>query len=402
MTSCGKDVDAKVDKVDLARLLDENEIAEVYKKVQNYFSEKLSTIEVNSVMIQDDLIDQRTETSISGKTVIKGDEYAETHAELETKVKNNFYTYSTKTVSESKVAAFGDYYVSLNETTKDGQKDNLSQRYEYVSKNDKKIADAVASLPFSTTSLADTTIGVDKRDNIYAVYSSETINTEEGKDKDGKDATFIEKTTREVYVKCGNLKEPKAEAYKIVNLRQTNYDKELKIYKDYQTVSSSVISYKFEYKNRGKNDGKDKFINSLPEKYVSAASVTMNAYYQDGGAYTLTQTTDLMPSAFKGNYSDNLFAFKSNNVQFNNNYAYGFEAMYMEVSIDKSAKEIKSTVKEAKPGLYYPSEDMEAVSGSVSGVTKTLLRLKKGEVNNYHMVHFVFNPSNSDMTVYVI
>ena len=89
MVSCGKDVDPKVDKVDLSRLLDDSEISEVFKKVKDNFANKLVAFDANAVLIDDDLIDQRTETSASGSAKIKGEEYAEIKAERVNKVKNN-------------------------------------------------------------------------------------------------------------------------------------------------------------------------------------------------------------------------------------------------------------------------------------------------------------------------
>ena len=259
MVSCGKDVDPKVDKVDLSRLLDDSEISEVFKKVKDNFANKLVAFDANAVLIDDDLIDQRTEASASGSAKIKGEEYAEIKAERVNKVKNNFYSYTTKMVMESKIAMFGKYVIELNETYTDNQKDKVDQTFDYYEVDDETIATASSSLPIDSTSLSDVTFGVDGLNNVYGVYSKETINTSEGRDKEGKDATFITKSTNELLIKLGNLKDPKLESYKIVSKRETNYDKELKIYKDYQLINSSVISYKYTYGNRGKNDGKDKF-----------------------------------------------------------------------------------------------------------------------------------------------
>ena len=57
MVSCGKDVDAKMDKIDLARLLNNEEISEALEKVNENFDEKLTAIEVNAAVLDTDLVD---------------------------------------------------------------------------------------------------------------------------------------------------------------------------------------------------------------------------------------------------------------------------------------------------------------------------------------------------------
>lgn len=403
MVSCGKDLDPKVDKVDLVRLLDDAEIAEVYRKINDKFNNSVSAVEVNYSMIEDNLIDQRTETTVSGSVKIKGDEYSETKAEMTSKVKNNFYTYTAKTVTEGKVAAFGDYYVSMTESVKDDQKDAKNTQFEYSEKGDMNIVEASTSLPFTPSSFSDVTFGVDKGNNIYAVYNREAVNTTEGRDKDGKDASFIDKSTYEVYAKLGNLKDPKIESFKTVRLYEANYDEELKIYKNYQTVESTVMSYKFEYKNRGKNDGKEKFINSLPEKYIAGLSVTMNIYAERVGyPYEYVGNQNLVTTAFKGNYSEDLFAFKANEVEFNKDYGYGFDAHYSEIAINKASQTITSTVKAAATTIIYPTNDMytKTINTDAGSVKAVQLYDETGFIS--HRVDFVVNPTNGNMSVYII
>ncbi len=403
MVSCGKDLDPKMDKVDLARLLDENEIAEAYRQVKNNFSNSLSTLTADYKTIEDDLINHKTESTLSGTTKIKGSEYAETSAEITTKVENDFYSYSSKTKSESKVAAFGEYYISMSETYKDGQKESTSERLEYYKKDDSSIVDACASLPFGSSALNQATIGVDKKNVIYAVYSTETITTQEGKDKDGKDASFIDKTTYEINAKLGKLGDAKLESYKIVSKHEANYNKELKVYKDYQVLESNVASYKFEYKNRGNNDGKEKFINSLPEKYIASLSVTMNIYAEHVGyPYEYVTNQNFIPTAFKGNYSEDLFAFKANEVEFNKDYGYGFDARYSEIAINKASQTITSTVKAATTNIIYPTNDMytKTINTDAGSVKAVQLYDETGFIS--HRVDFVVNPANGNMSVYVI
>ena len=400
MVSCGKDVDPKVDKVDLSRLLDDGEISEVFKKVKDNFANKLVAFDANSVLIDDDLIDQRTETSTSGSAKIKGEEYAEIKAERVNKVKNNFYSYTTKMVMESKIAMFGKYVIELNETYNDNQKDKVDQTFDYYEVDDETIATASSSLPIDSTSLSDVTFGVDGLNNVYGVYSKETINTSEGRDKEGKDATFITKSTNELLIKLGNLKDPKLESYKIVSKRETNYDKELKIYKDYQLINSSVISYKCTYGNRGKNDGKDKFINSLPEKAIGAASVVTFRYRKDSSGYVAYDDNDLSVSRLRTNFNDNLFSYKANKMEFKRGFGYNFNASYQEITIDKGAQEIKTAIKQISSFSLNGSDDIEVYSTSVNGQNTQLLKLKDGLYTNNYDVEFYFDPTNGSMAVY--
>ena len=404
MVSCGKNLDPKVDKVDLVRLLEDEEISEVFKKVNDNFNNLVSKIEVNYALIEDDLIDQRSETTVSGSVVIKGNDYSESKAELVTKVKNNFYTYTTKTVTESKTAAFGDYYISMTESIQDDQKDNKSTMIDYEDKDDSNVVKATMTLPFTASSVTDATFGVDRGNNVYAVYNRETVNTTEGRDKDGKDASFIDKETYEIYAKLGNLKDPKIESFKTVRLYEANYDEELKIYKDYQTVRSYVMSYKFEYKNRGNNAGMDKFIDSLPDKYVSYASGTMNRYSKENSnSYIIDNGSYLSLSSFNSaSYSDDLYTFKASNVNFMKDYAYNFVASYSELSINKSTREIITTQKEIKSSNVYGSNDVENFTGYVGGQATNLLRVKEGKSSSVNTVHFVIDANNATLTVYVI
>ena len=342
LVSCGKDVSPNMDKIDLARLLSNDEINEVLDKIEDNFVNKLSGMEVNLAMIDDDLVDQKKETTMSGSLKIKGDEYAESNAEMTTKVQNSFYTYTDKQVINNKVAAFGEYYISMNETYKDGKKDDKTQLIDFDDKDGETIVQTCTNLPFDEDDIEDATVGVDKRDNIYVVYSEETIITKEGHDKDGKDATFIDKTTYEISGKLGSLKDPKVESYKIVRKMESNYDKQLKIYKDYQLVESNVTSYKFEYKNYGKNDGKDKFLNSLPEHFIDAGGVLANAYTKLEGEsnYSIVGSNMLNLSSSKINYDAGTYFAKLNNYQLNKNYAYTFDGLYSLITLDKSNQEI--------------------------------------------------------------
>ena len=342
LVSCGKDVSPNMDKIDLARLLSNDEINEALDKIEDNFVNKLSGMEVNLAMIYDDLVDQKKETTMSGSLKIKGDEYAESNAEMTTKVQNSFYTYTDKQVTNNKVAAFGEYYISMNESYKDGKKDDKTQLIDFDDKDGETIVQTCTNLPFDEDDIEDATVGVDKRDNIYIVYSEETIITKEGHDKDGKDATFIDKTTYEISGKLGSLKDPKVESYKIVRKMESNYDKQLKIYKDYQLVESNVVSYKFEYKNYGKNDGKDKFINSLPEHFIGAGEVFANAYTKLEGEsnYSIVSSNMLNLSSSKINYDAGTYFAKLNNYQLNKNYAYTFDGVYSLITLDKSNQEI--------------------------------------------------------------
>lgn len=404
MISCGKDLEPKVDKVDLVRLLDDSEVAFVFAKVKENYTNKLSSVEVNYALIDDDLINQRSETTISSSIKIKGDGYAEGKGEMVSKVKNNFYTYTTKTISENKVASFGNYYITLNESYKEGQKDIKNTYFEYSEANGKKITEMASSGPISQSNFSSCTFGVDRSNNVYAVYSKENTTSVEGRDKDGKDATFIDKSTSEIFAKFGNLKDPKIESYKTVTIYETNYDEELTIYKKYQTVGSNVISYKFEYKNRDNNDGLDKFINSLPEKYVTAADVTVISYGKNGGANTYSEYTSSSASvsAFKGNYSSELFAFKANSIAFSNSFAYGFSASYVETSINKSSQSISSEIKNATVSNIYTPDDMETFNATLVSGTKELVKVKEGATSTAHRVDFLFDPSSSNMIIYII
>ena len=192
MVSCGKDVDAKVDKVDLARLLNSEEISEALEKVKDNYANKLSKCEINAAYLSDDLVNQKREVNGSQTITIKGDEYAESKSEATTKVTQDFYSYSNKAVENGKVAAFGDYYLAYSESYNDGQTANKEERLSYSNKGTKSISEAIAPLPFSENDINQATIGVDRRDNIYAVYYRETINTQEGHDQNGKEAIASE------------------------------------------------------------------------------------------------------------------------------------------------------------------------------------------------------------------
>ena len=70
LTSCGKDVDPKVNKVDLSRLLSQDEISSAFKTIADNFSNNLVGMEVNLSTLEDNLIDQKNENSagLSGET----------------------------------------------------------------------------------------------------------------------------------------------------------------------------------------------------------------------------------------------------------------------------------------------------------------------------------------------
>ena len=363
LVSCGKDVDPSMDKVELSRLLNNDEINEVFKKIEENFSNKLSGYEANYVMTDDDLVDQKEETTIYGSIKIKGDEYAETKAEMTSKVTNGFYSYTDKTISEGKVAAFGEYYVSMNEQYKDGKKDDKDKMINFSSKGTETIVDACSSLPFSLNGLSEATFGVDKRDNVYVVYSSETIATQQGIDKDGKDAAFLDKNTYEIFGKLGNLKDPKVESYKVVNKHEANYDKELKTYKDYRLLESNVVSYKFEYKNRGKNDGKDKFISALPDKFISATEIYVSTYgYTELSDYTLMSQDYLSTTSSKIDYDNGTFTCKRNNFTFYKDYAYSFDAVYRVATINKSSSEVSFEDKQCDKLTLNTVEDVQIIT----------------------------------------
>ena len=276
----------------------------------------------------------------TAKYTIKGDEYAESHTEATTKVTNNFYSYTNKAVEDGKYAAFGKYYLRYRESYNDGQKDNKEQNLGYSSKAENSISDVVMGLPFDITDLNQATIGVDRKNNIYAVYSTENIVTSEGHDKNGKDATFIDKTTYEINAKFGNLKDPKIESYKIVQKHEANYDKELKMYSNYQTLSSQVVSYKYEYKSRGNDSGKNSFIDSLPEKSIQSANIVMAEYEMIGSNYIYNGASYLNPSSAKKDFSSGSLTWKVNNIEFEKNCAYTFINQYTAMTINKTKEEI--------------------------------------------------------------
>ena len=354
MVSCGKDVDAKVDKVDLARLLNSEEISEALEKVKDNYANKLSKCEINAAYLSDDLVNQKREVNGSQTITIKGDEYAESKSEATTKVTQDFYSYSNKAVENGKVAAFGDYYLAYSESYNDGQTANKEERLSYSNKGTKSISEAIAPLPFSENDINQATIGVDRRDNIYAVYYRETINTQEGHDQNGKDCTFKEKTTYEVSAKFGTLKDPKLESYKIVSKIEANYDKELKIYSKYQVLQSRVTSYKYEYKSRGSNDGKDNFISSLPNESVQNISFRWFAYYDyyGDGSYYDYNSDNANISSTKKDFSSGALTAKTT-LSFSKTYGYTFSASASILKIDKSAKTIEVNQKNYQDIISY-------------------------------------------------
>ena len=404
MVGCGKDVSPNMDKVDLARLLSNDEINEALEKVKDNFANKLSTQEANMVMLEDDLVDQKSETTVSGSLKIKGDEYAESSAEMTTKVQNSFYSYTDKTVMEGKTALFGNYYVSMSESYKDGQKDNKDKTFDSLEKGEKTIVDACGSLPFSASTLQNATIGVDKRDNIYVVYSQETINTQEGHDKDGKDATFIDKNTYEISAKLGSLKDPKVESYKVVRKHEANYNKELKVYKDYQVLESTVASYKFEYKSWGKNDGKDKFISSLPEKFISNASIVVSTYAKNElNVYEVFDVDYASTSSSKIDYDSGIYTCKLNDFAMNKNYAYGFDAIYRVVTLNKSSYEITSEDKQCASFVYNANGSLDVVTTlSGSGNNSQLFKLADNYKSSVQSFSFIVRISDNSLAISII
>lgn len=401
LVGCNKDVDPKMDKVDLARLLNNEEISEALEKVKDNFANKLSGYEANLVMINDDLVDQKRETSVTGSVKIKGDEYAETKGEMTTKVQNSFYTYTDKTISESKTAAFGKYFVSMTESYKDGQKDNKDKLFNSQERGDKTIVEACVSLPFNSSSFDDATIGVDKRDNIFVVYSEETITTADGHDKDGKEATFIDKNSYEILGKFGNLKDPKLESYKVVRKHEANYNKELKTYKDYQLLESNVVSYKFEYKSLGKNDGKDKFISSLPEKFISTGEIYVSTYAKgEGNDYALLNQDYIDTSSNKIDFDNGTYNCKLNNYLLSKNYGYSFDAVYREVTLNKSTYEITNNDKQCA-NITYNASNSNDVEVITSG-TNRVLRLKDNYTSATQSFEFVIKLSDNSLTVNVL
>ena len=400
MVSCGKDLDPKVDKVDLVRLLNSSEIFDAFKLIEENYSKNLVSLDANYSLINDDLINQRTETEITGSIKIKGDGYSETKAEMSSKIKNNFYTYTSKMVQETKTAIFGDYYITLSESYKDGQKDQNNATIDYASSDGTTIAEASASLPITLSDLNNYTVGVDSFNNLYAVYSSETISTQEGRDNEGKDATFINKTTKEVLAKFGNLKNPRLESFKTVNKQEVNYNEELKVYKDYQTILSTVSSYKFQYGNLGRNDGKDKFINSLPERSLTAVSINCLRYYKTGGdSYTDYDVNHIYVASIRNNCNQNIYKFEETGMEFLKDYAYNFEASYQELLIDKANQGIITSGKTVSTYNFNSSDDIESLSKNISGKDVKLLRLKAGKYSSNHTVVFDFDPNSGSLTV---
>ena len=378
MVSCGKDVDAKVDKVDLARLLNSEEISEALEKVKDNYANKLSKCEMNAAYLSDDLVNQKREVNGSQTITIKGDEYAESKSEATTKVTQDFYSYSNKAIENKKVAAFGDYYLSYSESYNDGQTENKQERLNYSDKNSKSISEAIFALPFDESDIDQATIGVDKKDNMYAVYYRETIDTKEGHDQNGKDCTFKEKTTYEVSAKFGNLKDPKIESYKIVSKVEANYDKELKIYNKYQVLQSYVTSYKYEYKSRGSNDGKDSFISSLPNESVQGISFRWLAYedyYGDGSYYGQTSDYANISSSKKDFSSGSLTA--KTTLSFSKNYGYTFSGSASILKIDKSAKTIAVEQKNYQDISYNGLSSFDKKTVTINATTMELYFLKQ-------------------------
>ena len=397
MVSCGKDVGANLNKVDLARLLNDEEIAEALEKVKDNFADKLSGCEVNVAVLETDLVNEKSEMSGTASYKIKGDEYAEAKIETTTKVTKDFYSYSDKETVNEKVAAFGKYYLSYQEETKDGQKDTKEEHFSYEEKGDQSISDVIVGLPFSESQINMATIGVDRSNNIYMTYFSEAITSKEGHDQNGKDCVFKDKTTYEISGKFGNLKDPKMESYKIVRKVEANYDEELKIYSKYQVLQSYVSSYKFEYKNRGKNDGKDSFIDSLPEKSISNAQVGAAVYEVSGSDYTRLGTFMITPSSSKSDFSSGNLTLKASRVDIEKDWAFTFLDQYTEVKIDKSAKEITPESKNHSTVNLNPHGDFDIVDTAAYG---KLYRLKDGLSDGFY--NFKFELSSSALNVSII
>ena len=402
MVSCGKDVDAKMDKIDLARLLNDEEISEALEKVNENFDEKLTAIEVNAAVLDTDLVDKKTEANGTAKYTIKGDEYAESHTEMTTKVTNSFYTYTNKAVEDGKYAAFGKYYLRYRESYNDGQKDNKEQNLGYSSKGEYSISDIIMGLPFGSSDINQATIGVDRKNNIYAVYSTENIVTSEGHDKDGKDATFKDKTTYEINIKFGNLKDPRIESYKLVNKHEANYDKELKMYSNYQTLSSQVVSYKYEYKSRGNDSGKDNFIDFLPEKSIQNVELGMVGYQKLGNEYIHYGTTNLYPDSTKKDFSSGSLTAKVNNVEFRKDMAYTFVNSYYLMTLDKKNEEIILGTKYDETLSLAESASLDIVNvpnpdgaGTVKGY-----QLKSGLTSTKLNLQFVSNGVTLNVSVF--
>ena len=377
MVSCGKDVEAKMDKVDLARLLNDEEITQVFENVNESLTNRLSSVEVNIAVLSTDLVNQKREQSGSGKYVIKGEEYAEGKVEVETKVTSDFYSYTNKIVQEYKVAAFGEYYLNYSKSYTDGQTQNAEESLSYTTKGKKGIVQAIGSAPTGEGDVSTSTIGVDKSNNVYLVYSSESMTTSEGRDKDGKDATFKEKSTVEILAKYGKLNDAKIESYKVVRKREVNYDKELKIYSDYQIIESYVTSYKFEYKSRGNNEGKDQFINSLPNESVQSGSVELRGYYDYGyGDYYLDYSENLSLSSTKSDFYSGNYTAKATNVRFNPSYYYAFIGRRTALKIDKNAKTIEAIQDVYGEYYLYIGEYFDETYVSVNGTAMYLYKLK--------------------------
>lgn len=399
MISCGKDVDAKVDKVDLARLLNDEEITEAFEKVKDNYAKKLSKCEMNAAYLSDDLVNQKSELTGSQIITIKGEEYAESKAEGTTKVTHDFYSYTNKSVENRKVAAFGDYYLSYSESYNDGQTDNKEERLNYYEKSTRSVSEVISSLPFSESEINQATIGVDKRDNIYAVFYQETINTQEGHDQNGKDCTFKDKITYEVSAKFGTLKDPKIESYKVVRKKEANYDKELKIYNKYQVLESYVTSYKYEYKSRGNNDGRSQFISSLPERIITNASFTQDCYYQSStNEYSFVGSDSLSVYSKKFDFSSGAFTAKASQVPFSKNYAYSFNATYNFIELDKSKEEITILPSQSNGVSLTSHADFVIVTASSSNPIQ-LYKLIDNISSSYYDVSFYLKDGQMSVSI---
>lgn len=400
MVSCGKDVEAKMDKVDLARLLNDEEITQVFENVNESLTNRLSSVEVNIAVLSTDLVNQKREQSGSGKYVIKGEEYAEGNVEIETKVTNDFYSYTNKIVQEYKVAAFGEYYLNYSKSYTDGQAQNAEESLSYTTKGKKGIVQAIGSAPTGEGDVSTSTIGVDKSNNVYLVYSSESMTTSEGRDKDGKDATFKEKSTVEILAKYGKLSDAKIESYKVVRKREVNYDKELKIYSDYQIIESYVTSYKFEYKSRGNNEGKDQFINSLPNESVQSGSVELRGYYDYGyGDYYLDYSETIALSSTKKDFYSGTMSAKALNVRFNPSYYYDFVGRRTILSIDKTNNEIEVSQDIYSQRSLDIADYFDEVYTLVNGTGIFLYKLKDNSNNAYFDFELEFYSNALSMSI---
>ena len=277
----------ELDKVELVRLLSSAEVSDSNEACLKKIKEEFVGYEWTYTSYDSDLLFYSEENTTITKVTVKGDKYAEKKAESVTKTTNGFYTYNQINTTETKYAFFGDYLLTVDETYANVNVDNKYLTFSYSARNSDS---TISSLTFDVTTSAtyNLRLGIAKNGKVYGVYTNQNIEKSYGHNKEGKEVTYLDKTTKEVIAEYGTLEKPQLNFFKSYVKTEKNYDNETNVFSDYKVTSLRVDYYKYSYGEIGKSTEQTDLINSLVDSYVKGVNIRYSVLRQseDGESYT--------------------------------------------------------------------------------------------------------------------